>query len=265
MFTVAEAYERDMGRWSKLLAPLFVEFVGVREGDCVLDAGCGTGSLTETVARITGASKIVGIDRSKGFIDYARSHKSGARVIFELGDAQNLPYPEESFDRCLALLIMNFIPDAPKAAREMRRVTRSGGVVGTAMWDNSGGNELNQCLWDAAIALDPKVIRPDERVGSFGSPETLKTLWAGAGFTSIEVTDLTFPCEFSSFDEMWLRRYIEGQGPGAAFVVGLPEDHREALRQRMRRDILGGCPDGPFTLKAKAWAVRGIVPLKNKY
>jgi SAM-dependent methyltransferase len=260
MFTVAEAYERDMGRWSKLLAPLFVEFVGVGEADRVLDVGCGTGSLTETVARIIGASKIVGIDPSKGFIDYARSHKSSPRVTFESGDAQSLRYPDASFDRCLALLILNFIPDPPKAAAEMRRVTRSGGVVGTAMWDNAGGNELNRCLWDAAIALDPKVKGLDEKFASYGSPEALKTLWAGAGLTSIEVIDLTFPCEFSSFDEMWFRRYLEGQGPGGAYVMSLQEDRRDALRQKLRQNILAGRSDGPFTLRAKAWAVRGIAP-----
>ena len=59
---VAEAYEVMMGRWSRQLAPLFVEFVGVRDGERVLDVGCGTGSLSATLARVTGASKIVGID-----------------------------------------------------------------------------------------------------------------------------------------------------------------------------------------------------------
>ena len=65
MFEVAEAYEVMMGRWSRQLAPLFVEFVGVRDGEKVLDVGCGTGSLSATLARVTGASKIVGIDPSK--------------------------------------------------------------------------------------------------------------------------------------------------------------------------------------------------------
>ncbi len=74
MFEVAEAYERYMGRWSRQLAPLFVEFVGVREGESVLDAGCGTGSLSATVARVMRASRILGIDPSKGFIEYARTH-----------------------------------------------------------------------------------------------------------------------------------------------------------------------------------------------
>ena len=66
MFEVAEAYEELMGRWSRQLAPLFVEFAGVRDGDDVLDVGCGTGSLSATLAKVSRASKIVGIDRSKG-------------------------------------------------------------------------------------------------------------------------------------------------------------------------------------------------------
>ena len=124
MFEVAEAYEAAMGRWSRHLAPLFVEFAGVRDGETILDVGCGTGSLTRALASATKAAKIVGIDPSKGFIDYARTQVIDPRVSFEEGDAQALPYPDGSFDRCMALLIVNFIPDAPKAAREMRRVTR---------------------------------------------------------------------------------------------------------------------------------------------
>jgi ubiquinone/menaquinone biosynthesis C-methylase UbiE len=96
MFEVAEAYEERMGRWSRQLAPLFVEFVGVRDGEKVLDAGCGTGSLSATLAKVTGASKIVGIDPSKGFIEYSRRQVADPRVIFEIGEAQDLPYPDDS-------------------------------------------------------------------------------------------------------------------------------------------------------------------------
>ena len=126
MFEVAEAYEAMMGRWSRQLAPLFIDFVGVRDTDKVLDVGCGTGSLT--LARVTGASKIVGIEPSNGFIEYARSQNADPRVAFEVGDAQQLPYPDASFDRCMALLSVDYFPDARKAALEMRRVTKKGGL-----------------------------------------------------------------------------------------------------------------------------------------
>ena len=257
MFEVAEAYEVMMGRWSRQLAPLFVEFAGVRDGDSVLDVGCGTGALSATLARVTGASKIVGIDPSTGFIEYARTQVADPRVTFELGDAQDLPYSDGSFDRCMALLIVNFVPDAPKAANEMRRVTKPGGIVATTMWEGSRAHELTGRFWDAAVVVDPTAKRPAERQGSYGFAAALSDLWKGAGLTEIEVTDLTMPCQFSSFGDYWLP-VREGQGPSGAYLARLSEDHQAALREQLQQNVLGDCPDGPFTLQAKAWAVKGI-------
>jgi SAM-dependent methyltransferase len=254
MFEVAEAYERQRGRSSKLLAPLFVEFVGVK-GE-VLDVGCGTGALTFAIAKSRAVSKIVAMDLSEGFLAYARSKTDDPRISFELGDAQSLPCPDASFDCCLALLVVSFIPDAPKAAREMRRVTRPGGVVATPMWDNTGGNDLNQSLWEAAIPLDPKAPQDKDRPGSYGTAEALSSLWASAGLINIEVKNIVFPCGFSSIDDFWLP-LTEGQGPAGAYLARLSDDHRAALRERLRQNLFGNRPDGPFTLRAKAWAVKG--------
>ena len=259
MFEVAEAYEAMMGRWSRQLAPLFVEFVGVRDGDKVLDVGCGTGSLSATLARVTGAVKIVGIDPSNGFIEYARTQIADPRVTFEVGDAQNLPYPDTSFDRCLALLAVDYIPDARKAALEMRRVTKTAGVVATTMWDRSGANELDSCFWYAAAAIDPNAKSSAGRPGSYGSAEALSDLWIGAGLTDVEVTAVTMPCHVSSFDELW-QPYLRSQGATGAFMASLSADRREALRKAMRQNVLGDGADRPFMLQAKAWAVRGVVP-----
>jgi ubiquinone/menaquinone biosynthesis C-methylase UbiE len=260
MFEVAEAYEVMMGRWSRQLAPLFVEFVGVRDGESLLDVGCGTGSLSATLARVMRVAKIVGIDPSEGFIEYARTQVSDPRVTFEVGDAQALPYPDESFDRCMALLIVNFVPDARKATTEMRRVTRSGGVVASANWDGSRANELvNGFFWDAAKTIDPSVKRPSERSGAYNSAEALSELLRGVGLTDLEVRDFTLACQFSSFDEYW-QRFLMGEGPSGAYVAGLSPDRRQALKEQLRHDVLSGNADGPFTLQAKAWAVRGVVP-----
>ena len=257
MFEVAKNYEQRMGSWSKLLAPLFVEFVDL-QGE-VLDVGCGTGSLTFAVAENKDVSRIVGLDASTGFIEYARSRGMDARVSFEIGDTQNLPFPDASFDRCLSSLVISFIPDAPKAVREMRRVTRPGGVVATCMWDNGGGMEGVQVIWEAAIALDPGAERFREKHLPFGSPDELSSLWLGSGLGSIELRELMIPLKFGSFDDLW-RPSLEGQGPMGAYLAALREVNREALRERLRQNLFGNRPDGPFTLKAKAWAIRGIVP-----
>ena len=259
MFEVADAYEVMMGRWSRQLAPLFVEFVGVRYGDKVLDVGCGTGSLSATLARVTGAMKIVGIDRSNGFIEYARMQIADPRVIFNLGDALNLPYPNCSFDRCMALLVIDHLPDASQGVAEMRRVTKPAGVVATTMWDRSRDNELYGCFWDTAEAIDPTAKRSSDRRASYGSAAALSNLWEGAGLTDIEITDLIMPCQFSSFDELW-QRYLTGEGPAGAYMAGLSADRRKALKSAMRQNVMRDSPNGPCKLQAKAWAVRGIVP-----
>lgn len=259
MFEVAENYEQQMGRWSRQLAPLLIEFAGVQKGDSVLDVGCGTGSLAMTIANLTKAAKIIGVDASKNFIEYACARCVDPRVSFVTGDAHELSYPDASFDCCLCLLAINHIVDSPHAVREMRRLTKHGGVIATAMWDGTGGNEFNDCMWDVALSIDPTVERPAEKHGSYSSPPALSALWTDAGLTDIEVKDLTISCGFASFDEYW-NRYLEGQGPGGAYVVALPEKRREVLRQRLHEHVLRGRPDGAFTLRAKAWAVRGRVP-----
>jgi len=257
MFEVAKNYEQRMGSWSKLLAPLFVNFVSVR-GE-VLDVGCGTGSLTFAAVKCEDVTKIVGIDPSKGFIEYARSLVTDSRVSFEVGDAQNLPYPDASFDRCLSSLIVSFIPDAPKSAREMRRVTKPGGVVATCMWDNGGGMEGFQVIWDAAIALDAGADRFREKHLPHGSADELRSLWSNAGLRYIETRTLVIPLEFASFDDLW-GPSVSGQGPMGAYLAGLSESNRSILKERLRHNLFHNRPDGPFSLQAKARAVRGVVP-----
>ena len=141
----------------------------------------------------------------------------------------------------------------------MRRVTKAGGVVATTMWDGSRTNELNATLWNAAVPIDPTAKRHAEVRGKYGSAEALLDLLNGAGLTEIEVAPLTMQCQFSCFDDYWLP-LTKGQGPSGAYLREVSDDHRAALRDRLRQNLFGSRADGPFTLQAKAWAVRGVVP-----
>ena len=134
MFTNAENYNHGTGRLSRQLAVLFTDFVGVENGDYVLDVGCGTGSLAFSIAENQRASRFVGIDPSTDFIDYVRSQSTDARLEFQVGDAQNLPFAEASFDKTMALLVVGFFSDAARAVRQMRRVTKPGKIV-AACWN----------------------------------------------------------------------------------------------------------------------------------
>jgi SAM-dependent methyltransferase len=172
MFAVSAGYERFMGRWSRLLAPAYITFAGVRNGDDVLDVGSGTGSLAATVEEGMPASEVVGVDPSEGFIAYAQKNAKSPRVRFEVGDAQALKFKDASFDNTLALLVMNFVPDENKAVAEMRRVTRAQGTVSACVWDYDAGMQMLRFFWDEAVALDPAIEPKDERHCEAISPGT---------------------------------------------------------------------------------------------
>ena len=155
MFSIGESYERFMGRWSRPLAQLLVRFADVRNSDAVLDVGSGTGALTAAVSASAPFSHVVGVDTSATFIAFARDRHSGDSVRFEVADAQQLPFSDETFDRTLSMLILNFVPNRDKAAKEMIRVTRRGGTVAAAIWDYGEGMEMLRVFWDEAIALSP--------------------------------------------------------------------------------------------------------------
>ena len=127
-FSNTEAYDKYMGRWSTRMAPLFLDFAGVSDGDRVLDVGCGTGTLSRAVLDATHSSEVVGVDPSAPFTEHARERCASPRAAFDVGNALDLPYPDASFDQALSQIVFMFIPDGEKATGEMRRVTRLGGA-----------------------------------------------------------------------------------------------------------------------------------------
>jgi ubiquinone/menaquinone biosynthesis C-methylase UbiE len=259
MFAMSAGYERFMGRWSRLLAPGFIAFAGVKNGDRVLDVGTGTGSLGSAVEAGMPASQIFGVDPSEGFITYAQKNAKSGRAHYEVGDAQALKFKDASFDNTLALLVMNFIPNHDKAIAEMRRVTRPQGIVSACVWDYDAGMQMLRFFWDEAIALDPAIEPKDERHMKLSHQGQLADLWKKAGLINIQEKPLVIVQAYSSFDDYW-GSFTKGAGPGGAYVVSLSKERRQQLEASMRKRLLGDRQDGAFTLNAKAWCVRGEVP-----
>ena len=259
MFGVSAGYERFMGRWSRLLASRYVAFAGVKDGEHVLDVGTGTGALALAVETALPSSEIVGIDPSSAFIEFARSSSGTRRSNFEVGDVQFLRFANESFDQAMALLVLNFVPDHDRAVREMRRVTRPGGLVSACVWDYGAGMQMLRFFWDEVVALDSAMAPRDERNMKLSHRGQLGSLWAAAGLVDVVEEPLDIEQSFTSFDDYW-GPFLAGAGPGGAYVTSLGEDRRLALEARLRRRLHGDRQDGTFSLMARAWCVRGRVP-----
>ena len=252
MFADADAYERYMGRWSRTLAPLLVNFSRLADGTRVLDVGCGTGALASAVLAGNPRCVVVGIDPSPGYVAYAKAHCS-RNCEFEIGDAQKLGFPDASFDACVSLLVFNFIPDPAKALAELRRVTRPGGPVAAAVWDYSDGMRMLRTFFDTAAELNPAAVAIDEKHMPLCRQGDLGQLWRSGGLRGVEEKSLDFEMRFQSFDDYW-RPFLEGTGPAGRYVAGLDAAQRKALEDRLRQRL-----PAPIRLPARAWAVRGTV------
>jgi len=118
---------------------MLIEFAGVGEGASVLDVGCGTGNLALALLQNPKIGKVSGIDFSQAYIDHAAKRSRDPRVEFKVADACALPFADASFDHTLSMLVLQFIPQANRAIREMRRILRPGGIMAAATWDTRGG------------------------------------------------------------------------------------------------------------------------------
>ena len=245
----ADAYDRFMGRYSVPLAAPFAAFAGVSAGQRVLDVGCGPGALTGELVELLGAASVTAADPSEPFVEAARERHPG--VVVEHASAEDLPFPDGSFDAALAQLVVHFMADPVAGLREMARVTRADGVVAACVWDHAGGHGPLSAFWSAAHDLDPHVEDESQLAGARSGH--LSELLAAAGLREVEETSLAVSVEHATFEDWW-EPFTLGVGPAGGYAARLAPHEQTRLRERCREAL----PEAPFVLEARAWAARGL-------
>jgi SAM-dependent methyltransferase len=246
----AEAYDRFMGRYSRLLSPQLADLAGVHGDQRVLDVGCGPGALTtELVARL-GPEAVSAVDPSEPFVAAARSRHPGVEV--RQAPAERLPFPDRAFDAALAQLVVHFMSDPVAGLVEMARVTRRDGVVVACVWDHAGSQGPLSLFWQAARGIDADVEDESKLAGTRAGH--LAELFEAAGLRDIEQTVLTADLEHPTFEEWW-EPYTRGVGPAGSYLARLDAERQAVLRERCQALI----PAAPFVVQARAWATRGRV------
>lgn len=239
MFQSDTAYDSFMGRFSMRLAPVFADFAGVGRGQRVLDVGAGTGALTDELLR-RGADAAAA-EPSAGFVATLQRRFPGVEA--RETRAEDLPWPDESFDAALAQLVVSFMNDASAGVREMHRVVRPGGTVAVCMWD------LERMEMLRAVDLTRDALGYAREAGRYRTHAELAELMGeGAEIELLEVDGL-----YSDFEDFWTA-LAGGAGPAGAWAASLDGDEREAVRAELYRQL--GEPSGPFDLTGRAWAAR---------
>ena len=247
-----------MGRWSRLLARAFIDWLSPPPAARWLDLGCGTGALSATILAHCTPASVLALDPSEAFIAFAQRQIADPRITFRVGDALHLPAEAHSIDLAVSGLALNFIPEPAGALRATRQALQPGGSIGLYVWDYSGRMEMLRYFWDSVVALDPQARGLDEGVRfPVCRPDPLRQVCAEAGLSRIDVEALDAMMTFTDFADYW-SPFLGGQGPAPGYVAGLEASNRLALEEHLRTRLPFG-EDGSIRLVARAWAVRASV------
>jgi ubiquinone/menaquinone biosynthesis C-methylase UbiE len=255
LFADGKAYERLMGRWSRLAGEKFLDWVDAPKNLKWLDVGCGNGAFTEVLIARCSPAGVTGVDPSEGQLDYARGRPGTKRAEFRVADAQALPFPDNSFDAATMALVIVFVADPVKAARELARVVRPGGTAATYMWEFPDGFPLAPL---AATMKDLELTPPERPNVQASARDAMRAIWKEAGLAAIETEVIRIRVSFSSFDDFWDSNTLP-VGPSGKALSELTPSAREQLKMRLR-ERLPIAADGSIAYEAFANAVEGVVP-----
>ncbi|WGH79164.1 class I SAM-dependent methyltransferase [Jannaschia ovalis] len=258
-WTAGESYERYMGRWSRLIADLFLDWLAPAPGRDWLEIGCGSGALTAAILARAAPKTLLATDRSADFLHHTAAALADARLSFMRADATALPVGDDSRDVVTSGLVLNFVPDRAAALREARRVLRPGGRLAFYVWDYpNGGMGFIDAFWRAAAACDPAAAALDEGARfPFCTAAGLTALCEAAGVATRRVAPIETETRFADFDAFW-EPFTLGAGPAPGYAASLDPEARARLRAALARELDTG---GPVVLPARVWAVDATMPL----
>ena len=183
----------------------------LREGQRLLDVGCGPGTITVDLAAHVAPGQVIGVDTSAEVLERARRHAAelGAPVSFQVGDVYALDFPDASFDVVHAHQVLQHVDNPVQALREMRRVCKPGGLVAVRDSDYLG------FTWFPEVPAFDEWMRlyQEAALANGGEPQAGRRLlsWArAAGFTDITSSSSTWcfanPQDRQYWGGMWTDR-----------------------------------------------------------
>jgi SAM-dependent methyltransferase len=212
-----------IGNQLVIMGERLCEAVDVHPAQKVLDVATGSGNTAISAARRY--CDVTGVDYVPELIEQAKERAGAERleIAFEVGDAENLPYPDASFDVVLSTVGVMFASDQEKTAEELLRVCKPGGKIGLANWTPDGfiGNMFRAV---GKHVPPPPGIKPPPL---WGTEERLRELF-GEGISSLRATRRSYVFRYLSAEHL-IETFRTYYGPVHKAFESLDVAGREAL------------------------------------
>jgi SAM-dependent methyltransferase len=242
------AYDRYIGRWSRLFVPAVLAAAEVARGRRVLDVSTGTGEAALMILPTVGASGIViGADISPAMLTGARGRLDDPSFWPVAADGQALPFREASFDAVVCQLGLQFFPDPALGLREFRRVLRTGGSAAVCVIATPDRAPMWGIVADVLSRFLPEQRDILHLSFALADPIGLERLFTRAGFRDVRVAREKREDVTESFDEYW--DPIEaGIGSIPQAYLTLSEAERRSVREEVKARLSQFESNGRLTL-----------------
>ena len=210
---VADGYAETTMHAFEHYAEAAIKARKLKPGATVLDVACGPGTLALKLAHQAG--KIHGIDFSSAMLAvFQKKIEQAGHKHIELhcGDAQTLPYANETFDAAFSLFGFMFFPDRCKGFAEIYRTLKPGGSIALTSWTPVDESPLMQIMFGALRAMRPEMPQPQRAIATLENPEVFKQEMKDAGFRNVEIRRITKAFSVTNITEFW-EFMVKGSAP----------------------------------------------------
>ena len=212
-----------------IVSELLCEAVDLRANHRVLDVATGHGNTALAAARR--GCDVTGIDFAPALLGHARERAAAEhlQVSFQEGDAEEIPFPAESFDVVLSTFGATFAPNQHHAAEELLRVCRAGGKIGLANWAATGANVVEDRIISKFLPAEPGASP-----NLWETPQGLRHLF-GASVVALQVTPRSVVYRFRS-----MGGYVDTLRHCFGPCMRLFEELDEDTQARLRGELIKG-------------------------
>jgi SAM-dependent methyltransferase len=254
----AETYGLLTGRITARLVEPLLDAAGVAAGMHVLDVGTGPGYAARRAAERGAVA--TGVDIAEAMVALARSRNEGIRFL--RADAEELPFPDCSFDALVGNLVVNHLPRPDGAVREFARVLRREGAFALSTWDRPERNRFVGILVDALGECG--VTRPPQAAAGpdpyrFGDDDEFRALLRGASCEEVEIWSVSLAHRVGDVNELW-QGLLGGSVRTAGLVMRQAPWTRRKIRAAFQRLAEEYRTDGELVIPARAKIARGRKP-----